>query len=179
MTSTRDESIVVLSGALDQLGDLLARVDAEAVGLPTPCTEWTVADLVDHVIADLVTFRQMMRGEEPDWSAPTPHVESGWAELFRDGAEGLVRAWRALGEAEVPIDPDMQTAEFGVHGWDLAIAIGSPVANLDPEVAERGLGFMQANLTDDMRGPAFGAELPAPAGADAYRRLAAFAGRGV
>jgi hypothetical protein len=38
---------------------------------------------------------------------------------------------------------------------------------------------MQANLTDDNRGPVFGPGQPAPDGADAYQRIAAFAGRSV
>ncbi len=46
-------------------------------------------------------------------------------------------------------------------------------------MAERGLAFMQANLTPEMRGPAFGPEQPAPPDADAYTRIAAFAGRAV
>jgi hypothetical protein len=48
---------------------------------------------------------------------------------------------------------------------------------LDPQVAERGLAFMEANLTQENRGPAFGPSQPAPEGADAYQRVAAFAGR--
>ena len=39
--------------------------------------------------------------------------------------------------------------------------------------------FMRASLTDDNRAPAFQAEQPAPDGADAYARAAAFAGRKV
>jgi hypothetical protein len=51
--------------------------------------------------------------------------------------------------------------------------------DLDPAVAERGLSFMQQGLTDDNRGPVFGPEQPAPPDADAYTRIAAFAGRQV
>ena len=56
---------------------------------------------------------------------------------------------------------------------------GRPTADLDPEVAEVGLAFMTSSMTDDMRGDAFGPEQPAPADADAYQRIAAFAGRSV
>ena len=66
-----------------------------------------------------------------------------------------------------------------MHTWDLATALGRSTGDLDAEVAERGLAFMGASLTDDNRSPAFGPEQPAPEGADAYRRLAAFAGRSV
>ena len=73
--------------------------------------------------------------------------------------------------------PDWQTAEFAVHAWDLAHALGRSTGELDPEVAEQGLAFMKANLRDEMRGEAFGPEQPAPTGGDAYDAIAAFAGR--
>jgi hypothetical protein len=66
-----------------------------------------------------------------------------------------------------------------VHTWDLATALGRPTGTLDPDVAEHGRAFMLASLTDDNRSPAFGPERPAPADADAYTRIAAFAGRPV
>ena len=44
-------------------------------------------------------------------------------------------------------------------------------------MAERGLAFMSQGLTSENRGPVFDPEQPAPADADAYARIAAFAGR--
>ena len=66
-----------------------------------------------------------------------------------------------------------------MHTWDLATAIGRSTGEFDAEVAERGLAFMRANLTEDTRGSAFGPEQPAPEAADAYQGIAAFAGRSV
>ena len=73
----------------------------------------------------------------------------------------------------------MAAAELAVHAYDLTTALGRTTANLDPEVAEAGYAFMTASMTDDMRGDAFGPEQSAPANADAYGRIAAFAGRSV
>jgi hypothetical protein len=66
-----------------------------------------------------------------------------------------------------------------VHTWDLSTALGRPTGHLDPGVAERGLAFMRQGLTADNRGPVFAPEQPAPPDADAYARIAAFAGREV
>jgi hypothetical protein len=66
-----------------------------------------------------------------------------------------------------------------VHTWDLATALGRSTADLDPEVADRGLAFVRATMTDDNRSLAFGLEQPAPDDADAYKRVAAVAGRSV
>jgi hypothetical protein len=73
----------------------------------------------------------------------------------------------------------MACAEFAVHDWDLATALGLALDGLDPAVAELGLEFMRANLTAENRGGAFGRERPAPPGAGPYDAVAAFAGRRV
>jgi uncharacterized protein (TIGR03083 family) len=163
----------VLRRAVDQLAGVLDDVPSAALGEPTPCPEWTVRELVDHVVAAPARFAQLARGESVDWSA-TPAAGDRPAARFRANAEELLE--QAAGGA-VPVD--WQCAELAVHTWDLATALGRPTGDLDPEVAERGLAFMSANLTADNRGPAFGPERPAPEGADAYQRIAAFAGRSV
>jgi len=170
--------LTVLSRSLDQMGDLLLHVRAESLDGPTPCTDWSLGQLVDHLVAGPTSFAVMLRGEQPDWSAPPPHLEDGWAAAFRSAADDLIHLWHQ-GSATEGSSPDGQTAEFAVHAWDLAHALDRSTGELDPEVAERGLAFMKANLRDDMRGHVFGPEQPPPAGGDAYDAIAAFAGRAV
>jgi uncharacterized protein (TIGR03086 family) len=172
------DSIGVLSRALDQTGDLLDHVHAEVLERPTPCTEWDVSALADHVINDSHQFVLMVRGKQPDWSAPAPHVTQAWGPTFRVPADDLLHAWRRLGD-NPPLPAALQFAEFAVHDWDLATALGFPLDGLDPEVAELGLEFMQANLTPELRVGAFGPEQTAPPDAGPYDRIAAYAGRRV
>lgn len=169
-------SLTVLSRGLDQLGDLLVHVTADGLDRPSPCADWTLGDLADHVVSSPARFATMARGEQPDWSATPEHLERGWAKAFRASAEDLLDLVRG---AEGGMDPDWMTAEFAVHAWDLAHALGRRTDQLDPEVATRGLAFMRANLKEDVRGEAFGPEQPAPADGDAYDEIAAFAGRTV
>jgi uncharacterized protein (TIGR03086 family) len=135
-----------------------------------------VSDLVDHIVRTPEKFATMVRGEEVDWTGPTPHVDDPVA-VYQENAQAL-RA--ALAEN---LDPqpgtDWQCAELAVHTWDLATALGRSTDSFDPEVAERGRVFMVASLNDDNRSPAFRPEVPAPEEADAYTRIAAFAGRAV
>lgn len=176
---TPDHDSAVLHRALDQLASLLNGVRRETLNDRTPCEQWTVQDLVDHIVAAPAKFGRMMRGESIDWSAPTPAAGVDPAGAFRSHAEDLLRAWHGQDGPKGPAGLDWQCAEFAVHAWDLAAAMGRSTGGLDPEVAERGLAFMRANLTDDNRGAAFAPEQPAPDGADAYQRIAAFAGRPV
>jgi uncharacterized protein (TIGR03086 family) len=175
---TSDDDPAVLRRALDQLAGLLDDVPSGALADPTPCPQWSVQVLVDHIVAAPSRFARMARGEAVDWSE-TPSVGRDAAARFRSHAEDLLGAVAHAAAPDRPVSLDWQCAELAVHTWDLATAIGRPTADLDAEVAERGLAFMRASLTEDNRGPAFGPEQPAPEGADPYQRIAAFAGRSV
>lgn len=170
-----DGEVRVLSRAIDQAGDVLDQVHADRMGTATPCHDWTLADLVDHLVAAPGRFLTMMQGGQPDWSSD-PHVAEGWGPAFRIAGDDLVHAWHQL-EGEAPVPADFQVAELALHTWDVAATIDYPQDRLDPEIAERGLAFLRASLTDDNRAPAFGPEVEAPADAGPYERLAAFAGR--
>ena len=171
-----DDSVRVLIRALDQAGDVLDRVHADDLPKATPCDDWTVSALVDHLVATPARFLAMMRGEKIDWSAQPPHFAHSWGPEFRNHADDLVHAWHEL-DGEPPVPAPWQVAEVAVHTWDLATATGFPMEGLDPEVAGAGLAFLRANLQEKMRGQAFDPEQGAPAGAGPYALLAAFAGR--
>jgi uncharacterized protein (TIGR03083 family) len=177
--TNRDDELVVLARGLDQVTSLLGSVTADHLADSTPCDDWSIGQLVDHLGAAPIRFAQMMRGEKVDWSAPPPQVGSDRAEVFRAGAEDLLATWRGTADGADSMPPDWQCAEIAVHSYDLATAIGHPTADLDPEVAERALTFMRASLTPENRGDVFRPEQSAPEGADSYQRLAAFAGRTV
>jgi uncharacterized protein (TIGR03086 family) len=175
-TTGSGESTRVLIRALDQAGDVLDQVHPDDLARPTPCQGWSVAELVDHLVATPARFLARMRGQEVDWAETPPHLENGWGPEFRNHADDLVHAWHEL-EGDPPTPMPWQVAELAVHTWDLATAIGVPVDGLDPEVAETGMEFMRASLRPELRGEAFGPEQPAAPHADPYGQLAAFAGR--
>ncbi len=157
--------------ATAQLEGLIASVTPEQAEAPTPCRDWAVRDLVDHVVHSTGGMVQMLQGEEVDWSAPVVHHDDPLAEFRRRAAD--------LAAAAEDGPPGLATAELAVHAWDLATALGRSTDDFDPQVAEEGLAFMQANLTEDQRGGAFDPAQEPPAGANAYERIAAFAGRSV
>lgn len=164
----------VVAHGLDQLCTLLASVTPDDLGRATPCTEWSVADLSDHIVNSTAGMVTMAQGGQPDWAAADHHDDPASALQLR--GHDLVEGLAAPGSA-FPVG--MAAAELAVHTYDLATALGRPTGDLDPEVAEVGHAFMSSSLTDDRRGDVFGPEQPAPDDADAYQRLAAFAGRSV
>jgi uncharacterized protein (TIGR03086 family) len=175
MSSELEESLAVLSRALDQTEGVLAAIPVGRLSDPTPCRDWDVARLIAHVVQGPRNFVTMAKGGEPDWAA-TPPLPDDCASAFRSAADELLQMWRDAGESASPQAVDWQTAEFAVHTWDLARATGQS-GELDPQVAQRGLDFMSAALTPENRGAAFGPAAAVPDGASVYDRLAAFAGR--
>lgn len=172
---TDTQPVVVLSRALDQAGDALASIRSDDWSKATPCGDWSVRDLAAHLSATPGHFLQMARGEEVDWSSGPDIPERDWASRFRSDADDLIHHWHTQ-PADQAGQADWQSAELGVHTWDLVTALGRPVT-LDDEVAERGLAFLQQGLTAENRGDAFGGPVEVAPDAPAYDRLVAFAGR--
>src|SRR5829696_5813534 len=100
--SADDDDPAVLRRALDQLAGLLDDVPGTASTQPTPCQDWTVQDLVDHVVAAPTRFALMARGEAVDWAA-TPSAGEEPAARFRANADDLLRAWRDAAGSAPPV----------------------------------------------------------------------------
>ncbi len=163
----------MIASGLDQAVDLVQSISADQLDLPTPCSEWTVSDLTDHLVNSTVQMAVMARGGQPDWGSLADHHDDP-APVLRQAADEIVAAVDS-GESQAP--EGMLAAELAVHTWDLATAVGRNTNELDPALAETGHAFMSESLTDERRGDAFRPEQPAPEGANAYERIAAFAGR--
>jgi uncharacterized protein (TIGR03086 family) len=188
----RPQSLTLLDRALDQVAELITGTRRDQAELRTPCRSWTVAQLVDHLISDVGNFAAGVRGEKPDWAQPAGASERDWVDAFASARRGLDAAWSAAdldaavptmsgGEAPLVSRADQQVAELGIHAWDLARATGQS-EELDPDVAEYGLRWATQNLAAQFRGPedegkSFGVEVPVPADAPVYERLAGWFGR--
>ncbi|WP_433592987.1 TIGR03086 family metal-binding protein [Nocardia sp. CA-145437] len=188
-TSPVDPTVDLLARAITQTGEVIAAVTPDQADQPTPCADWTVRELVTHLIGQILRdFRIAARGDMPEWGAPPEEVGADWSAEFETRARALLDEWRTAdlerpvpslgGEAPLRGRADQQIAEFATHTWDLARATGQD-RTLDPELAEYGLAWSRRVLKPEFRGPgkAFGAEMPIAADAPAYDRLAAWFGR--
>jgi uncharacterized protein (TIGR03086 family) len=181
--SVDDDPIQQLAVASEQLALLIARVADEQWSSPTPCADWNVRDLVEHICESAARFVEILRpGELPD------SVVS--ADGYRANARELVAALREPGVLEksyvVPVGTvpgavvvHLRLTETLVHGWDLAQATGQET-RFDDRVAEQELAFTESALsivpTD--RKP-FASPQPVANSATALDRLAALLGRSV
>jgi uncharacterized protein (TIGR03086 family) len=184
------DDLDLLTGVLDKTAMLIGAVQTDEWGRPTPCTEWDVRALVEHILGWMQVFDAAANGGVFAGDPGDYRLGDDPAGDFRTSAERMVEGWRkggkertvrlTMGEMPAPMVFDMTLMEYMTHGWDLATAIGQPVPFADAE-AEEVLGRARATLKPEYRGPdtAMGEEAEAPAGAPAVVQLAAFMGRRV
>ncbi|WP_215812600.1 TIGR03086 family metal-binding protein [Nocardioides sp. WV_118_6] len=177
------------------LRDLVASVTDDQLGAPTPCPDYTVGDLVEHVGGLAIAFagaarKQPVPGAEEGGSGDASRLEPGWRTRIDTDLADLAAAWSvpAAYEGETQAGPFLMPApeaaavaldEVVVHGWDLATALGRPFVVREEDVAAC-LAFAEPFSTPEavaMRAPAFGPVVPVPDGAPALTRLLGLLGR--
>lgn len=177
-----------LARASAVMGDLIDRVPADQWTAPTPCAEWSVRDLVDHLVGMDLVFVAMFEG--------TPMPERGADRLgtdpagaYRRSAEALRTAANRPGVLERSQSTAVGTAtgaerlrwriaDLLTHGWDLVQATGIAV-ELPDDLAEQALTFVRSQLPSQPRAGRFADPRPVRDNAPAIDRLAAFTGRPV
>src|SRR5437764_1113118 len=89
-----------LSIALTATERLIAAVRDDQWTEPTPCTDWNVRDLVEHVVGGNYRFARALRGEPP--ALPEDALRSGrdLLKAYRDSAAARLDAFRQPGVLE-------------------------------------------------------------------------------
>jgi uncharacterized protein (TIGR03086 family) len=177
-----------LALALSATGDLVAGVRDEQWSAPTPCTDWTVRDLVNHLVGANLVFAALLRDRTPP-DRGTDHLGENPAVAYRDSGTAVQAAFDQPGVLErtyqAPIGSvpgavmlHLRITDLLVHAWDLAQATGQPV-DLPDDLAEQALAFSRAQLADLPRAGRFGPAQPVTHNAPALDRLVAYLGRPV
>jgi uncharacterized protein (TIGR03086 family) len=182
-----------LTAAVGDFEKVLAGIGQDQWTLPSPCSEWTVHQVANHVQFGNRQFAAAIAGTpEGPWRKDPEADLLGDKPVaaFRDLADAMLVAFGQPGVFErivvVGVGPvpgiaalHLRIVEHLVHGWDLARATGQQ-AVFDEEVAAQAYAFTEEKLADVPAGStAFGTPKPAPAGASAVDRLAALLGRDV
>ncbi|MET7771167.1 TIGR03086 family metal-binding protein [Nocardia sp. NPDC005366] len=142
----------VLDESYRALENAVARVDADQWRLPTPCSEWNVAQVVQHAAGDQLGFAAALGfGAGPAYNPfePSGDIEGAPLDLVRAALEPAVLAWSTVtdetptvptplphGELPTPVAAVMCALDAAVHAWDIAVATGNP-SPLTDELAGR------------------------------------------
>lgn len=174
MAAAAERTVPVVRGIRDdQLDD------------PTPCAEFQVRDLLNHLYQVVVNFQLLATREEPDFGSTPDMVTDGWRDRFADETGRVIAAWSDPA-AIVGVSPRMGLpqalvgnlllVDLTVHGWDLATATRQPYRPDDTAVRSV-LPFVEEMAPMGRSRGVFGEPAEVPADAGDFERLLAICGR--
>jgi uncharacterized protein (TIGR03086 family) len=139
---------------------VLAGVGHEHWELATPCDEWDVRELVNHVLGGNVRYTMLLHGAAADQMAATrsiDHIGADALASFDRSAAEVMTAFEESGALEKTVHHPagdrsgldllwLRVAEWTIHAWDLARAIGGD-ETLDPELVDTLLARLEEHGT--------------------------------
>ncbi|MQA08734.1 MAG: TIGR03086 family protein [Pseudonocardiaceae bacterium] len=157
---------------------------------PTPCTEWTVQDLLNHLVSEQLWAPWLLRkytlaevGDRFDGWLLGDDPVTAWEQAAAVARSAFTAAGALHGKVHVTggeIEAEsygwQMTTDLTVHGWDLAMAIGTddPV---DQNVARALLAELEPQVDDWQGAGIFDPPVPVDEDAPAGTRLVALLGR--
>jgi uncharacterized protein (TIGR03086 family) len=185
--------VIDIEPATRTLTNLIRNVRDDQLGWPTPCSDTSVADLIDHVdgLSRAFTAAATKAKLEGD-QRPTPdgsRLGTDWRPRLAQRLATLAQAWdrsdawtgmTQAGGQDLPgeLAGVIALNEVLVHGWDIAVASGQSFT-CKPDLVEAALQFVQPTAEQNPDGTAglFGPAVPVPEDAPALDRLLALTGR--
>lgn len=178
----------LLAAARERAVPVVRAIPDEALGAPTPCADYDVKALVNHLFQVVVEFQKLAAKGTSDFGDTPDRVGAGpdWRERFVDEADKLVAAWSAPGAEEgmtgamgmpARLVGSMALLDLTVHVWDLARSTGQEYGAPDEAVVAR-LADAVAELEPTARKMGvFGEAVPVAEGASEFEGLLARTGR--
>jgi uncharacterized protein (TIGR03086 family) len=175
--------------ALERYGQLVQAIRDDQWHDETPCTEWDVRVLVNHLVSENLWMPPLLEGKtigdvgdalDGDLLGDDPKA------TWDRSAEEVGRAVKAspldrtvhLSYGDVPAEHYISElfSDLTIHGWDLARAIGADEA-MDPEAVEI-LYERYTPIEDGLKATGlFGPKVEPPPGANKQTQLLAVFGR--
>jgi uncharacterized protein (TIGR03086 family) len=166
----------------DAADGFTARLDAvsdDQWDNPTPCADWNVRQLVDHVIEIQSQIPEGLGSSVPDGATPQERWnrvrEAAVAALRQPGVFERTMPGRG---GDVPVEMALlpRLSDLMLHAWDLARATGGD-EHVDADSAAVVLEFLKPNDEILRSSGTFGPKVDPPPGADAAVELLCFSGR--
>lgn len=176
--------------ALDATRDIVAGIGGDQWELPTPCEEWNVRELVNHIVSGHLWASELAAGKTIDdvgdafdgdvlGDDPLAAYEQAAklaGEVFK--GDGVLEQPAAVSYGPVPneIYCGHRFVDTLVHGWDLAKATGQSTT-LDAELVQGAIEVVEPQRELMVASGAFAGDVEAPDDADPQTKLLAWLGR--
>jgi uncharacterized protein (TIGR03086 family) len=188
------DNVALMKQVIASTDKVVKGTEPSQLGLPSPCTEWTVRDVINHITGGSTMFAVCVEeGSVPDdllgklmagdnlgddyvgaWEAASSRAIAAFE------APGALDKMVKLPFGEMPAGVAVNIAVFDVltHAADIANATGQTID--DTALVETALEVGHQMIGPELRVPGvFDPEQSAPEGATPTVRLLAFAGRNV
>jgi uncharacterized protein (TIGR03086 family) len=184
------EIVELYRKSVEQFGGFVAQVRDDQWSSSTPCTEWDVRALVNHIVNENLWMPPLLEGKtiaevgdrfDGDVLGDDPH------QAWKQASEEAVAASAQSGALERTVHlsfGDFPGREYVsqvltdhvIHAWDLARGIGAK-DRLEPELVDFAYGYLEPQAEAWRAGGAFGERVEVPSHADRQTKLLAIAGR--
>ena len=189
------EQVEQMKQSVDAAVAAIRAADPTTFDNPSPCTEFTVRQVLSHLAFGLLLAEYA--GRRKDWeegwsgSNDAPYLvgvpEAEWAAKAAEQGEATKRAWAdpaawegetTFGGGAMPAAAvgSMMVTEFVLHGWDVAAGSGGTIT-VSPELADAVLEGARAVAAMGRDAGWIGPEVPVPDAAPTLDRALGAAGR--
>jgi len=183
--STREH----LHSVVNTLQPVVRGVSADEMAAATPCTDFDVRAVANHMLGTMGAMRRIGASEHVDpenpWGTAGDHMSEQWRDDLCSTLIEYAEAWSSPdawdgdimgGAMPKQAVGDMAFVEAILHGWDLAKGSGQDVA-FDDAAVERALEIMEQIGEMGRTQGAFGPEVAVPDDAAPFDKVLAQAGR--
>ena len=192
---TQANPVEFFEKAVDQVNNVIAGLTQEQLAHPTPCSEWNIQELLNHLIGGAEMVVGCFSGQtlnitpgSSDSSYSTETQVAGLVQAYQTVVDQALQVAHEPGALERNIDTplgDLPGALFlsfcsmdqFIHGWDLAKAT-SQDTKLDPQMAQICYSMCVPDMADQGReAGVIGAVVAVPDDASIQDKLLGYMGR--
>ena len=182
----------VITESLDLLEAVAAAVTDATAQAPTPCTQWSAAQVLQHAAGDQLAWAAAIgvgTGPAENPFAPSGRLDGSVDDLVRPALAAARAAWASVkadddavptplpqGPLPAPTAAGACALDAAVHAWDIAVALGRP-GLLPAELAGRLLPAARAVVEPLRAYGAYAAALPPQPADDGAAELLRYLGR--
>lgn len=142
------DSKILFTRVLDQVTECVLAIDIKQLDNATPCTEWNLRQLLNHMVYELLWVPDMLAGKtvaqvgtKYDGDVLGDRLQTSWQDAADAAQEAVEKADRDatvhLSYADKPAEAYIaeMAMEVLVHGWDVCQALSFSLL-FEPDVAQ-------------------------------------------